>query len=43
MCSLTRHQKYAHQHPSLIAKKLRLLEIRGGAPSMKALGHRPRR
>jgi transposase len=32
-CLLTRHQQYAHQQPSLTAKKMRLLEIRGGAPS----------
>jgi len=28
-------RQYAHQQPSLTAKKLRLLEIRSGAPTMK--------
>jgi transposase len=32
---LTRGQDYAHQQPSLTAKKLRLLEIRAGAPTLK--------
>jgi transposase len=34
-CLLTREEQYAHQQPSLTAKKLRLLEIRGGAPTRK--------
>jgi transposase len=34
-CLLTRDEQYAHQQPSLTAKKMRLLEIRGGAPTMK--------
>jgi transposase len=34
-CLLTREQDYAHQQPSLTAKKLRLLEIRAGAPTLK--------
>jgi transposase len=32
---LTREEDYAHQQPSLTAKKLRLLEIRAGAPTQK--------
>jgi transposase len=32
---LTRGEDYAHQQPSLTAKKLRLLEIRAGAPTLK--------
>lgn len=32
---LTRGEDYAHQQPSLTAKKLRLLEIRAGAPTQK--------
>ena len=36
---LTRGEDYAHQQPSLTAKKLRLLEIRAGAPTLK--GTRP--
>jgi transposase len=32
---LTRDEDYAHQQPSLTAKKLRLLEIRAGAPTLK--------
>ena len=32
-CMLTREEDYAHQQPSLTAKKLRLLEIRAGAPT----------
>ena len=32
---LTREQDYAHQQPSLTAKKLRLLEIRAGARTLK--------
>jgi transposase len=34
-CPLTRGEDYAHQQPSLTAKKLRLLEIRAGAPTLK--------
>jgi transposase len=34
-CLLSRGQDYAHQQPSLTAKKLRLLEIRAGAPTLK--------
>jgi transposase len=34
-CLLSREEQYAHQQPSLTAKKLRLLEIRGGAPTKK--------
>jgi hypothetical protein len=34
-CLLTRHEQYAHQQPSLTAKKMRLLEIRAGAPTRK--------
>jgi transposase len=34
-CLLTRGEDYAHQQPSLTAKKLRLLEIRAGAPTYK--------
>jgi transposase len=34
-CLLTRSEDYAHQQPSLTAKKLRLLEIRAGAPTRK--------
>jgi transposase len=34
-CLLSRGQDYAHQQPSLTAKKLRLLEIRAGAPTRK--------
>ncbi len=32
---LTRREDYAHQQPSLTAKKLRLLELRAGAPTRK--------
>ena len=32
---LTREQDYAHQQPSLTAKKLRLLEIKAAAPTLK--------
>jgi transposase len=32
---LSRGRDYAHQQPSLTAKKLRLLEIRAGAPTRK--------
>jgi transposase len=34
-CMLTRGEDYAHQQPSLTAKKLRLVEIRAGAPTLK--------
>ena len=34
-CLLTRSEDYAHQQPSLTTKKLRLLEIRAGAPTRK--------
>ena len=34
-CLLTRGEDYAHGQPSLTAKKLRLLEIRAGAPTRK--------
>jgi transposase len=34
-CLLAREQDYAHGQPSLTAKKLRLLEIRAGAPTLK--------
>ncbi|MGH2831426.1 MAG: IS110 family transposase [Solirubrobacteraceae bacterium] len=34
-CLLTRGEDYAHQQPSLTAKKLRLLEIRAGAPTVR--------
>ncbi|MBV8507550.1 MAG: IS110 family transposase [Alphaproteobacteria bacterium] len=34
-CMLTREEDYAHQQPSLTAKKMRLLEVRAGAPSLK--------
>ena len=34
-CLLSRGQDYAHQQPSLTTKKLRLLEIRAGAPTRK--------
>jgi transposase len=34
-CLLTREQHYAYGQPSLTAKKLRLLEIRAGAPTLK--------
>jgi transposase len=34
-CLLARGEDYAHQQPSLTAKKLRLLEIRAGAPPLK--------
>jgi transposase len=34
-CLLTREQDYAYQQPSLTQKKLRLLEIRAGAPTLK--------
>ena len=34
-CMLTREEQYAHQQPSLTAKKMRLLEIQSGAPTVK--------
>lgn len=34
-CLLSRGEDYAHQQPSLTAKKLRLLEVRAGAPTQK--------
>jgi transposase len=34
-CLLSRAEDYAHQQPSLTAKKLRLLEITAGAPTLK--------
>jgi transposase len=34
-CLLARGEDYAHQQPSLTAKKLRLLEITAGAPRLK--------
>ena len=34
-CLLTRGEDYAHQQPSLTAKKLRLLEIRAGSPTLR--------
>jgi transposase len=34
-CLLTRGEDYAHQQPSLTAKKLRLLEIRAGGKTLK--------
>jgi transposase len=34
-CLLTRKQDYAHQQPSLTAKKLRRAEITAGAPTQK--------
>jgi transposase len=34
-CLLTRGEDYAHQQPSLTAKKLRLVEITAGAPTQK--------
>jgi transposase len=34
-CLLTRSEDYAHQQPSLTAKKLRLVEIRAGAPTVR--------
>jgi transposase len=34
-CLLTREEDYAYGQPSLTAKKLRLLEIRAGAPTLK--------
>jgi transposase len=40
-CLLTRSEDYAHQQPSLTAKKLRLLEIRAGAPTVKGTNTGP--
>ena len=34
-CMLTREEQYAHQQPSLTAKKMRLLEIQSGTPTLK--------
>ncbi len=34
-CMLTREEDYAHQQPSLTAQKLRQLEVRAGAPTLK--------
>jgi hypothetical protein len=34
-CLLSRGEDYAHQQPSLTAKKLRLLEVTAGAPTLK--------
>jgi transposase len=34
-CLLARGEDYAHRQPSLTAKKLRQLEIRAGAPTLK--------
>jgi transposase len=34
-CLLSRGEDYAHQQPSLTAKKLRLVEITAGAPTLK--------
>jgi transposase len=34
-CMLTRQEQYAYQQPSLTAKKMRLLEIQSGAPTLK--------
>jgi transposase len=34
-CMLTHEQDYAHQQPSLTAQKLRRLEVRAGAPTLK--------
>jgi transposase len=44
-CLLTRGEDYAYQQPSLTAKKLRLLEIRAGAPTRRGIpsGTWPRR
>jgi transposase len=43
-CMLTRGQDYAHQQPSLTAKKLRRLELTAGAPrpqgqALRSVGH----
>ena len=34
-CMLTREEDYAHQQPSLTAQKLRRLEVKAGAPTLK--------
>ena len=34
-CMLTRSEDYAHQQPSLTARKLRMLEVKAGAPTVK--------
>jgi transposase len=34
-CMLTREEDYAHQQPSLTAKKMRLLEVKAGEPTLK--------
>jgi hypothetical protein len=34
-CMLTREEDYAHQQPSLTAKKMRLLEVKAGEPTQK--------
>jgi transposase len=34
-CMLTRSEDYAHQQPSLTARKMRLLEVKAGAPTVK--------
>jgi transposase len=34
-CMLTRGKDYAHQQPSLTAKKIRLLEVKAGTPTLK--------
>ena len=34
-CMLTREQDYAHQQPSLTARKLRMLEVKAGQPTVK--------
>ena len=39
-CMLTREEDYAHQQPSLTAKKLRLLEVKAGVPTLKRQAHR---
>jgi hypothetical protein len=38
-CLLSREEDYAYQQPSLTQKKLRLLEIRAGAPPLKGTRH----
>ena len=34
-CMLTREEDYAHQQPSLTARKLRMLEVKAGQPTIK--------
>jgi transposase len=34
-CMLTREEDYAHQQPSLTARKLRMLEVKAGQPTLK--------